>query len=260
MADFVKGEQVVGFPFQLINKGTLNPVTSGVVTGFVTKDGGVQEALTGTYEHEGGGQWSINVISAAEMSADIIGLQFNHDDAVTQHFTIRTTLERAPVSVDGGTVSGPSVVDTFNFYGTINRAVIYFNKRLNTGPWDRANAKDREAALIMATRAIDKLNFAGDKNTDAQVLQFPRGDDTDIPNAINQANYEVALELLDGYDQGQEVQTIGVLSEAYSGVRTTYDASHVVEHIGAGIPSVEAWGLLKPFLRDPSQLRLSRVS
>lgn len=262
--DFEKGKAVEGFPFEMIDKSG-DPITTGTVTGYITKDGGTQEPISMVPVHEGNGQWSVN-LSAAEMNADILGLLFTHDGGnyVPQHFTIKTIVQ---LSTDSNTyvpatAVGVTVVDdlTWTYYGTISRANVYFSKRLNTRVWDEALYNDREASLIMATRAIDKLNFAGDKHSSAQSLQFPRGDDTEIPVDIEYAAYEVALALLDGYNPDQEAQTLGVLSETYSGVRTTYDADHVNEHIRAGIPSIEAWEYLKPYLRDPTRLRLSRVS
>jgi hypothetical protein len=261
--DFPKGEAVEGFPFEMIDKSG-DPITTGNVTGYITKDGGTQEALSMTPVHEGNGQWSIN-ISAAEMSADIIGLLFLHDGGnfVPQHFTIRTLVEAEGAStyVPGTSVGVVTSEDlVWNYYGTISRANAYFSKRLNTKAWDNAVYGDREAALIMATRAIDRLNFAGDKNDSTQDLQFPRGDDTEVPASVEYANYELALTFLDEVDMDQEIQTLGVLSETYSGMRTTYDADYVNEHIRAGIPSIEAWEYLRPFLRDPTQVRISRVS
>lgn len=148
----------------------------------------------------------------------------------------------------------------YYYYGTSILANEYFNNRLNTRVWDEAISSDKEAALIMAARAIDRLNFAGDKYDADQNMQFPRGDDTEIPTDIVYAAYELALAFLDGVDQDQEVETLGILSETYSGVRTTYDVDHVNEHIRAGIPSIEAWEYLRPYLRDHLQVRLSRVT
>lgn len=262
--DFVKGEAVVGFPFQMLNKYG-QPLTTGTVIGYITKDGGTQEQLSMVPVHEGNGQWSVN-ISATEMNADIIGLLFKHDDidSITQHFTIKTLVlstEDAYTYVPATSVGVTTVEDlTWNYYGTISRANVYFSKRLNTGAWDNAFYNDRESSLIMATRIIDRLNFAGDKSSEDQVLQFPRCDDTKVPVSIEYAAYEIALALLDGYNPDQEVQTLGVLSESYSGVRTTYDADYVNEHIRAGVPSIDAWEYLRPFLRDPKRVRLSRVS
>lgn len=260
--DFIKGEAVVGFPFEMISKAG-DAITTGVTSGFITKDGGVQEPISMVPVHEGNGQWSVN-ISAAEMTADILGLLFTHDGGnfVPQHFTIKTIVEATAVSYVPATSVGSVTEEdlTWNYYGTISRATAYFSKRLNTRIWDEALYNDREAALIMATRSIDRLNFAGDKNDVDQTLQFPRGDDTAVPADIEYANYELALILLDGVDQDQEVETLGVLSEAYSGVRTTYDGFYANEHIRAGIPSIEAWEFLRPYLRDHSRLRVSRVS
>lgn len=260
MADFIKGKAVEGFPFLLVHKTLLTPVTSGVVTGYFKKGkAGVQELLSNPVTHVANGEWCVN-LSAAEMNADIIGLLFTHADSVSQHFTIRTTLEPAAIVVGQTTAAGPSVVDTYSFYGTLLRAEEYFLRRLGTGAWDEALVADRESALVMAARAIDKLNFAGNVATSGQSLQFPRGDDSVVPIEIDQAGYEIALAFLDDYDLEQEAQTVGILTESYSGVRTTYDANHVDEHTVAGIPSIEAWRLLKPFLRDALVLRLSRVS
>lgn len=147
-----------------------------------------------------------------------------------------------------------------SYYGTLSEAQSYFDTRLNTGAWERAIVADREKALYQATRNIDNLNFAGTKASDAQDLQFPRDADTVVPEAIEQATYEEAIGLLEGYDPEIETRTIGVMSEAYSGSRTTYDGDHVEEHIRAGMVSASAWRLLRPFLRDVRPLRLSRGS
>jgi hypothetical protein len=145
-------------------------------------------------------------------------------------------------------------------YGSNTGAEAYFTERLNTDAWDNALVKDRTAARAQATRAIDQLNFENCKNDPLQELQFPRGDDIVVPIEVEYATYELLLKLLEGVDVDQEAETIGVLSELYSGVRTTYDESHVNEHIRAGIPSIEAWRYLKPFLRDPRSLKVSRVN
>lgn len=259
---FYKNEPVTGFPFGLVNKNNGNPVTTGTVTVYITKDGGTQ--ATGSYNpiHEGNGQWSAN-LTANEMDADTVGLMMTHTDAIPQHFSIKTTIrpdDDDAVTEITATSTGTTITGAFEYYGSISGAGNYFNKRLNTAKWDNATYNDREASLIQATRAIDKLNIGGDKADSDQNLQFPRDDDSTIPASIEYACYEIALVLLDGVDMDQEVQTIGVMSESYSGARTTYDGDYVNEHLRAGIPSIEAWELLKPFLRDPRLLRLSRVS
>lgn len=147
------------------------------------------------------------------------------------------------------------------FYGTLVEAEVYFSQRLNTTQWDLALVNDRTAALSMATRAIDRLNFAGDKADEDQELQFPRDDDTEVPEAIRIAAYECALRYVDGVDLDHEARDIGVLANSTSaGTRTTFQEGTVAEHLRAGISSAEAWYYLLPFLRNPHDLTFSRVS
>jgi hypothetical protein len=86
---FKKNTAVTGLTFCLVNKGDGSAVTSGTVSGLVTKDGGGQVSLANSPVHKGGGQWSVN-LSAAEMNGEIIGLLFTHTDAVLVQFTIKT--------------------------------------------------------------------------------------------------------------------------------------------------------------------------
>ena len=130
--DFEKGKAVEGFPFQMIDTAG-GDVTTGTVNGFITKDGGTQEALSMVSIHEGNGQWSVN-LSAAEMNANILGLVFTHTSAVTQHFTIKTIVQLGDGSIvwvpstSIGTITEDDL--TFYFYGSISRGDIYFQNRL----------------------------------------------------------------------------------------------------------------------------------
>jgi len=145
-------------------------------------------------------------------------------------------------------------------YGTIALADAFFLERLSTEVWDNAVVADRTAALVTATKAIERLNFAGEVETLGQEFQFPRTDDTEVPQDILDATYLCALALLDGVDLELEQEMVGVNSDAYSGVRTTYDSHSRQDHIKAGIPSYEAWMILLPYLRDPLEVTLRRVS
>jgi len=86
---FLKGVAVTGFTFVVLNATNASAVTTGTVTGKITKDGGTQGAVAGSFVHEGNGQWSVN-LTATEMDADIIGLTFLHTDAVPVYKTLRT--------------------------------------------------------------------------------------------------------------------------------------------------------------------------
>ena len=168
-------------------------------------------------------------------------------------------------------------------YATTAEAQAYFDARLHEQAWSDASQGDREKALIAATRIIDRLNFKGYKATvytylaslddvaladqaeinaasAAQELQFPRDADTEIPDEILIACYEIAYALLDEIDPDTELENLAISSHGYASVRTTYSRSHnPPEHLDAGVPSATAWRYLRPFLREPGGITLSRV-
>ncbi len=146
-----------------------------------------------------------------------------------------------------------------NSYVVLADAETYFNERLNVGSWDDSEDDDKNRSLIMATSAIDNLNFTGEKTDDDQTLQFPRYDDASIPTEIEQATYECALALLDGVDIEMEKETMHVTEQRIGGVKVGYDPVGFAEHIIAGIPSYKAWLLLKPYLRAPNDIELFRT-
>jgi hypothetical protein len=167
------------------------------------------------------------------------------------------------------------------YYGTLSEANDYFDNRLHESAWYDAAVADRPKALIAATRIINALNFKGDKSTVAalldsnpnatdeeiraadadQPLEFPRGTDTEVPEAIRVASYEIAHSLLDGKDPELELENLGIISQGYESVRTTYNRSQVpIEHLINGIPNAAAWRYIRPFLRDEDAFKLARVS
>jgi len=146
-------------------------------------------------------------------------------------------------------------------YATIAEAQAYFDGRLNTDAWDdETDTTTRNKALTMATTLIDRLNFRGEKADDSQELQFPRGNDTVVPQDIKNACAEIALALLDGVDPEMEFENLRMKSQAYGVVRSTYDTGRTPEHYVAGIPSNTAWRFLKPYLRSPFTVDRHRVS
>ncbi len=179
------------------------------------------------------------------------------------------------------------------YYGTLVEADAYFASRLHESAWSDADPADRPKALWAATQIIDTLNYKGYKHPvyvllqqyglqdipsavgscdsptaeelmtaeASQELEFPRGGDTEVPLAIRRACYEIAHSLLDGKDPELELENLGIVSQGYSSVRTTFSRTHVpVEHIVNGVASSLAWRLLLPFLRDDDAIRVSRVS
>ena len=145
-------------------------------------------------------------------------------------------------------------------YISESAATAYFANRLNTDAWDDAEDEDCEKALLMATDAIDRLNFLGEKASSVQENQFPRLGDTTVPVDIQEACAEIAMRLLDGVDPELEFENLAMVSQGYANVRSTYDRTNPPEHIVAGIPSVTAWRKIKPYIRDPRGLGLNRVN
>ncbi len=163
-------------------------------------------------------------------------------------------------------------------YVDITDANTYMAARLHTQPWDRASDVDKGKALVMATTAIDRLRFTGDKNAvylarqangcdedalraawETQELEFPRGADVEIPADIIAACCEEALSLLDGKDPTAELEDLSTISQGYSSVRVTSDRTFVQEHLNAGFGSPMAWRFLKPYLGEPRSIKLLRV-
>lgn len=148
-----------------------------------------------------------------------------------------------------------------SFYGTVVDADAFFLTRPDVGQvWATAAADTKQRFMEYATELIDNLNYTGDKNVDTQELEFPRGSDTVVPKAIEQACYLCARELLDGRDPEFEAEHLNDMGATYGNARSRKDASHVSEATAHGIPSEAAWRLIRPYLRDGREVTLSRVS
>lgn len=146
-------------------------------------------------------------------------------------------------------------------YLTPVEAQVYFDGRLGTECWDDAQDTERTKALLQATRAIDRLNFRGEKTDSDQVLQFPRKDDTVVPDDIQCACAEESLSLLEGKDPEMERESLAVISQEFGKAKIKFDRdSGRPINILNGIMSATAWSYILPYLRDPLTLRLSRTS
>lgn len=136
----------------------------------------------------------------------------------------------------------------------------YFATRVGSDAWDSAETTDKDKALAHATRIIDNLNFVGTKADATQENQFPRYGQTDVPNDIIMACCEIALALLDGVNPELEFENLMQTASGYANVKSTFNRDQLPEHILAGVPSVTAWGYLKPWLTDNRNLRLIRAN
>ena len=157
-----------------------------------------------------------------------------------------------------------------NPYCTVDEADAYFLTRLNTEDWTYASDDERLRALNMATRAINNLNFAGEKYFPSQEDEFPRiindivygivNEDLSMtyPTWLKEATCEIAVNLLDGTDMEQEAENLLAVGQSYATVSTSYNSQVVSEHMRAGIPSIVAWNLIKPYLANTRSINLRR--
>jgi hypothetical protein len=102
-------------------------------------------------------------------------------------------------------------VDT---YLTLADADAYFSGRLLSAAWSGLATTDKEAALKMACRYMDRLNWQGERADQTQVLAWPRTgvfrwghgeselDDQIVPEEITHIQCEIALWLV--REQGSE--------------------------------------------------------
>lgn len=184
------------------------------------------------------------------------------------------------VAADGKPTPDPVV----NYYGSVVEGDQFFTNSLRGASWKAASVEDRQAALNDATQIIDRLNFAGNKADPNQTLQFPRGNsytnpqsfwtgmqvevantttvtaDVNVPTDIKRAAYLIADKLLDGWDPDIESDQHAAQSTRYGGVTTSFNREYIPEHMRAGIPSAQAWGLLRPYVRDPYGVELVRAN
>jgi hypothetical protein len=148
-------------------------------------------------------------------------------------------------------------------YATITQATDYIENNklpIKRCPWDDATTEEKQIALNISTKIIDKLNYAGDKADESQENQFPRGSDTSVPQKVEYAAIEIALALLDGVDPELERENLMATQFNYADARSTYNRGSIPEHIVVGVPSSLAMDYLRPFLRDRDAVHLSRGS
>jgi hypothetical protein len=153
-----------------------------------------------------------------------------------------------------------TAIDIPNPYVSNSDADNYFTTRWPRVAWSDASEADKTAALTTASEAIDRLNFAGEMANPNQDRQFPRGTDTEVPQAILKATCELAYAFIDGADPSIEAENVNTTGQSLGDVRTTYDRGFAQPHILAGIPSIQAWTYLFPFLRDPNEIQMVRDS
>lgn len=144
-------------------------------------------------------------------------------------------------------------------YVTNSEADTYFESRYNSDLWNTITEDIKTKLIATATRYLEALNWAGCKNDENQVLEFPRGADTTVPQDIKDACCEIAYALLDGRDVETERELLGQSSSGAAGSRVANDPDIVDVARLHNIPSAVAWNKIRPYLRDGSVVTLSRV-
>ena len=146
-------------------------------------------------------------------------------------------------------------------YGSIAGADRYFSEVLYGQLWSLTSLERKNKALVQATRMLESLPFYGNKAEETQALSFPRNSLTVTPVEVEQATYELANALLKGADAETERRQLFVKSRKFGRIQTDFDwANGVPEHIVAGIPCLEAWRLIRPYLSPNLSLTLRRGS
>jgi hypothetical protein len=108
-----------------------------------------------------------------------------------------------------------------NSYVSLSDAVTFFESWLNADAWDAADDTNREKALVMAAKQLQRENWIGQRATTTQALAWPRTgaekpdsyggwtdfgwaahyETTEIPQEVKDAQCLLALALLNGYGQ-----------------------------------------------------------
>lgn len=145
-------------------------------------------------------------------------------------------------------------------YITFAEGDTFFASRLDANVWTNATESDKNKALKMATKRIDRLNYQGFRIDKDSTNQFPRGTDASVPQDIKDASALIAIELLDGWDDQLENENLFMVEQKYDKISSKYDRSNTPEYILAGIPTLEAWRYIRPFIRDPRTIDFSRTS
>lgn len=184
--------------------------------------------------------------------------------------------------ISGSTIMPEASVPSlaYNSYVQVAEGDEYFNARVNSPLWFGSSPSQKLTALRHATRLIDRLNFRGDKADPKQLLEFPRGNtvvivnpqsltnplttqhsqDIAVPIGIRFACCEIAYKLLDEVDPDSEIDALFTESQGYANIKTVYNRKVVPDYMMAGIPSAIAWSYLLPYLRDPREITINRLS
>jgi hypothetical protein len=133
---------------------------------------------------------------------------------------------------------------------------MYAQYSLRKRVWDALTADQQFAYLVTATTMVDRLRYVGEKADSAQVLAFPRAGQTVVPQGIIEAVIELAMALADGVDAEMELHNVPRIANTYGTLKTVQTPAYTPRHISAGIPCMEAWVRLVPYMVDANAIQL----
>lgn len=127
---------------------------------------------------------------------------------------------------------------------TVAEADTYFGSRLHAEAW---------TLLTDTTLKQKALNSSDDILLNLPLIQ-------NTPDQVKKdACCLIAIALLDAIDPNIEFSNLMKINSTIGGTRTASDPSEHPEHILYGVPSIQAWRLLKPYINDPCSMTLVRV-
>ena len=166
-----------------------------------------------------------------------------------------------------GTGTGtPIVVIPSNLsYVAVESVEAYVRYHLGRMAWITTTLENQQAALVTATKVIDRLPYIGYRAVEGQVLKFPRiidglDDGTTVPQSIQEACIEIAIALLNGVDPEMEFNSLTLTRKEYAGLVQVKDARLMEPHKLVGVPSLTGYLLLVPYLREVGTISLNRIS
>lgn len=124
-----------------------------------------------------------------------------------------------------GTVTINSV--PYTIYGTLAGAAEYLNATTHANAaWTAASTDNKARALVTATRQLDRQSWQGSKVADDQALAWPREDvtdrngdevdDSEIPDDLILASYELAYVVLSAPASQNTADTSSNIAEVYA--------------------------------------------
>lgn len=136
----------------------------------------------------------------------------------------------------------------------------YATTQLFFEAWTRATTAKKTQALNHATGIVNTLPLLGSKTDPDQTDAFPRDSDTETPQPVEYAVYEIAKALLEGINPQKEIDNLPLSSTAFIGVRKSRDTSIEIPYKQLGLPSPTAYRLLRPYLMDERSIQILRTS